>query len=112
VQKGSRYLQQEKGSTFIGIGSTKDVMSPQDVQKKIEEKMPGSKAHVQDLTGTADHYQVVVISSLFEGKSMIDQHRMVKSVFDKDIASGEVHALSLKTFTPTEWEKKGGGKNV
>jgi acid stress-induced BolA-like protein IbaG/YrbA len=86
-------------------------MTPKDVQKKIEEKMPGAQALVQDLTGTADHYQVVVISDLFEGKSMIDQHRMVKSVFDKDIASGEVHALTLKTFTTKEWEKKGNGRN-
>jgi acid stress-induced BolA-like protein IbaG/YrbA len=82
-------------------------MTPSQIQQKIEEKLPGSKALVHDLTGTADHYQVVVISPQFEGKSMIDQHRMVKGVFDKDIASGEVHALSLKTFTPLEWEKRG-----
>jgi acid stress-induced BolA-like protein IbaG/YrbA len=86
-------------------------MSPTEIQKKIEEKLKGSQAQVKDLTGTADHYQVVVISPEFEGKSMIDQHRLVKSVFEKDIASGEVHALSLKTFTPNEWAKR-GTKNV
>jgi acid stress-induced BolA-like protein IbaG/YrbA len=30
----------------------------------------------------------------------------VKAVFEPDIASGELHALSLKTFTPAEWEKR------
>lgn len=83
-------------------------MTPSQVQKIIEERLPGSKAIVQDLTGTQDHYQVVVVSSAFEGKKMIDQHRMVKAFFDGDIQSGEVHALSLKTFTPQEWEKKQG----
>ncbi len=83
-------------------------MSPDEIQKKIERDLAGSTAQVQDMTGTADHYQVVVVSSLFEGKSMIEQHRMVKSVFEKDIASGEVHALTLRTYTPSEWEKKKG----
>lgn len=81
-------------------------MSPVELQKKIEATLKGSEAQVTDLTGTADHYQVVVISSQFEGKSMIDQHRLVKSVFEKDIASGEVHALSLKTYTPDQWAQK------
>jgi acid stress-induced BolA-like protein IbaG/YrbA len=81
-------------------------MLPDEIRQKIETGLSGSKAQVVDLTGTADHYQVVVISPHFEGKSMIDQHRMVKAVFEKDIASGEVHALSLKTFTPTEWANK------
>lgn len=83
-------------------------MSPTDIQTRIEEKLAGAKAMVRDLTGTLDHYQVTVICPLFEGKSMIDQHRMVKSVFDKDISSGELHALSLKTFTPQEWARNGG----
>lgn len=81
-------------------------MSPAEIQKRIEDTLKGSKAEVRDLTGTSDHYQVVVISPQFQGKSMVDQHRLVKSVFEKDIASGEVHALSLKTYTPEEWAKK------
>ena len=82
-------------------------MLPDALQRKIEESLTGSTVQVRDLTGTADHYQVVVVSPLFEGKSMIEQHRMVKAVFEKDIASGEVHALSLKTYTPAEWAKRG-----
>ncbi len=83
-------------------------MLPAEIQNKIETALVGSQAKVTDLTGTADHYQVTVISPAFEGKSMIDQHRMVKGVFEKDIASGEVHALSLKTFTPAQWAAKRG----
>lgn len=77
-----------------------------DIQKKIEAALLGAHVRVYDLTGTSDHYQVTVVSQQFEGKTMIDQHRLVKTIFDKDIASGELHALSLKTFTPQEWAKK------
>ncbi|MDZ4675890.1 MAG: BolA/IbaG family iron-sulfur metabolism protein [Oligoflexia bacterium] len=81
-------------------------MTQSELQKKIEVKFPGSTVQVNDLTGTSDHWQVLVVSASFVGKSMIEQHRMVKGVFEADIASGEVHALSLKTFTPDEWEKR------
>lgn len=81
-------------------------MTTQQVQEKIETTLQGARAQVTDLTGTSDHFQVIVISTAFEGKSMIEQHRLVKAVFDKDIASGEVHAFTLKTFTPEQWAQR------
>lgn len=83
-------------------------MSPTELQNRIEENLPGARVQVNDLTGTSDHYEVTVISSAFAGKSLLDQHRTVKSFFEGDIASGNVHALSLKTYTPEEWASKGG----
>ena len=78
----------------------------EEIRKIIEEKIPGSQVDLRDLTGTGDHWQVTVVSPVFQGKSMIDQHRLVKTLFDEDIKSGAVHAFSLKTFTPEEWSKK------
>ena len=83
-------------------------MTQSDIQSRIQEKFPNSHVEVKDLTGTADHYQVLIMAPQFSGKSMIDQHRMVKALFEADIASGDLHALSLKTYTPDEWAKKGG----
>ncbi len=77
-----------------------------EIKKIIEDKLPRSHVEIRDLTGTSDHWQVTVVSPVFEGKSMIDQHRMVKAFFEADIMSGAVHAFSLKTFTPEEWAKK------
>lgn len=77
-----------------------------EIQRIIEENLPGAQVHLRDLTGTGDHWQVTVVSSAFQGKSMIDQHRMVKALFDEDIKTGAVHAFSLKTYTPEEWLKK------
>ncbi len=77
-----------------------------EIQKIIEINLPGSQVSLKDLTGTGDHWQVTIVSPSFAGKSMIDQHRMVKHLFDDDIKTGAVHAFSLKTYTPEEWQNK------
>lgn len=80
-------------------------MGPDQIQKVIQEKLPDAKVFIRDLTGTSDHWQVTVVSKTFEGKPMLEQHRLVKSFFEEKIASGELHAFSLKTYTPEEWSK-------
>ncbi len=80
-------------------------MQAAEIQKIIEEKLPGAQVSIRDLTGTSDHWEVWVVSENFRGKSMLDQHRLVKGFFEKDIASGALHAFSLKTYTPEEWAK-------
>ena len=52
---------------------------------------------VQDLTGTADHWQVSITSRKFHGLSRIEQHQDVMQVFDDELKTGEVHALTIKT---------------
>ena len=83
-------------------------MKPEALKARLETLGPGTQAMVMDLTGTEDHYQVVVVSSQFEGKMMIQQHRMVMAIVQAEIDSGEVHALTMKTFTPEQYEKFGG----
>jgi acid stress-induced BolA-like protein IbaG/YrbA len=78
----------------------------EEIRNIIQEKLQGSQVHLRDLTGTADHWEVTVISADFQDKPMLAQHRLVKGFFEADIASGAVHAFSLKTYTPEEWLKK------
>ena len=77
-------------------------MSPTDLKERIESLAPGTQAHVTDLTGTEDHYEAEVVSPEFEGKNTIARHRMVYALLKDEMASNEVHALSLKTLTPNE----------
>lgn len=81
-------------------------MNPEEIKKVIAENLPDAQVSIRDLTGTADHWEVWVVSKAFQGKSMLEQHRMVKKFFEADIASGVLHAFSLKTYTPEEWTKK------
>lgn len=78
-------------------------MTPEQLKARIERLAPGTKAEVTDLTGTMDHYQALVVSPAFAGKMMMEQHRMVYGLFKDEIASNEVHALTLKTYTPEQY---------
>ncbi len=82
-------------------------MTPDQIKSRIETLGPGTQAYVMDLTGTQDHYQAVVVSDTFKGKMMIEQHRLVMGLLQTEIDSGEVHALTMKTFTPEQYEKFG-----
>jgi stress-induced morphogen len=84
-------------------------MRPDELKARLEELAPGTQAEVMDLTGTQDHYQAVIVSPVFVGKMMIDQHRMVFALVQKEMDSGEVHALTLKTFSPEQYKKLVGG---
>jgi stress-induced morphogen len=80
-------------------------MNAEQLKKRIETLGPGTEVMVTDLTGTQDHYQVQVVSPAFEGKLMIEQHRMVMATVQAEIDSGEVHALSMRTYTPEQFRK-------
>lgn len=71
----------------------------------METALPGSTVEVMDLTGGGDHFQVLVVSSAFEGKGLVDQHQMVYGVLREALGSERIHALALKTYTPDQWER-------
>jgi len=79
-------------------------MTSDQIAKRIETLGPGTKVEVTDLTGTQDHWQVVVVSPAFEGKLSFQQQKMVMAVFKEEIASNEVHALTMKTYSPSQYQ--------
>ncbi len=79
-------------------------ITPSQVKATIEAGIPESIVQVTDLTGTGDHYQAVVISDRFVGKSLVQQHQLVNGAVKEALASGAIHALALKTYTPDAWQ--------
>ncbi len=79
------------------------MIQPEEIQKRIEAALPGAEVAVQDLTGTRDHFQVLVVSESFVGKTMIQQHQMIYQALG-DAMKEAIHALSVKTFTPEQWK--------
>ena len=77
--------------------------SPQDIKRRIEAALPGANAEVEDYTGGGDHFRATVTSPAFEGRSRVEQHRIVYAIFGAEIG-GPIHALSLKTQTPSKIE--------
>jgi len=74
--------------------------SAEDIKQRIEAAIPGSHAEVEDYTGGGDHFRATVTAEAFAGLGRIEQHRLVYAVFGADIG-GPIHALTLKTQTPS-----------
>ncbi len=66
----------------------------------ITEKLPDSQVKVDTLKGN-DHLQVTVISSKFKGLPLVRQHQLVYAALKEELASEAIHALALKTETPS-----------
>jgi stress-induced morphogen len=66
----------------------------------IEAALPGAEVEVSDETGTGDHLRAVVTAPQFDGRSRLDQHRLVKAAVKDRFDDGTIHALSVKTGVP------------
>jgi acid stress-induced BolA-like protein IbaG/YrbA len=75
-------------------------MDPHEIARLIEQALEG--ARVQVSTDGQGHYEAIVVSSLFDGKTSVPRHQMVYSALGPRIGR-EIHALVVKTFTPEEW---------
>lgn len=77
-------------------------MTCEELERLIGDGLPGAEVRV---TGDGSHFEAVVVSALFEGRTMVQEQKMVYATLGDRIARGEVHALSIKAHTPAEWEK-------
>jgi stress-induced morphogen len=74
-------------------------MRKEDIEAKIVAALPDARVELRDLTGTADHWEATIVSAAFDGKSLIERHRMVFAALAEEM-KGPIHALTLKTLTP------------
>jgi stress-induced morphogen len=78
------------------------VIEPSEVERRLRLAFPDSEIEISDLTGTKDHFQALVVSSRFAGKSPVEQHQLVYGALAEEM-KGPIHALALRTYTPTAW---------
>ena len=84
------------------------MVDPETLEQRIRAQMPDVEiVRIEDLTGTRDHYQAVVVSPSFATMSRVEQHQAVYRALG-ELMAGPVHALALQTFTPEAWAKKNG----
>ena len=77
-------------------------MQPEDVKTMIEAGLPGAEVTAN---GDGSHFDAIVVGEVFDGKSMVARQKLVYATVNDAITSGQLHALSIKTYTPGEWEK-------
>lgn len=63
----------------------------------------GLRCEHLEVTGDGRHWFATLVSAEFEGKRAIARHQLVYATLGNRMQSDQVHALSMKTFTPAEW---------
>jgi len=69
-----------------------------DIKGWIERGLTDCTAEVE---GDGQHFNAVIVSPAFVGKTMVEQHQLVYAALGDRMAS-EIHALSMRTLTPEE----------
>jgi len=82
------------------------MISLKDVEAMIKTELPDALVQIEDLKG-GDHLEATIVSTQFEGKTLVKQHQMVYKALQGPLATEEIHALGLKTYTPAQWEASG-----
>lgn len=83
-------------------------MQPLAIQTLIEQGLPDSIVSVE---GDGRHFNATVIAAEFAGMSRIAKQQRVHATLGDRILTGEIHAISIKTFTPDEWQQHNQGAN-
>jgi len=74
-------------------------METEVIAQLIRQGLPDAQVQV---SGDGSHFEAMVISPAFAGKSPIERQRLVMATVRSQIESGELHALSIKTLTPAD----------
>ncbi len=77
-------------------------MQGNELENLIKTGLPEADVTVK---GEGDHFEAIVVSQQFEGRSMVQQHQLVYATLG-DRMGGEIHALALHTYTPDEWARQ------
>ena len=76
-------------------------MEASEVKSCIEQAIPDAEVTV---SADGNKYTAIVVSSAFEGMTMIAEQKMVYAAVNEHIQSGAIHALTIRAYTPEEWE--------
>jgi acid stress-induced BolA-like protein IbaG/YrbA len=79
-------------------------MNSQELQSIISSGLPCE--HL-DVSGDGRHWYATIVSPAFEGLRAIQRHQRVYATLGSRLQTDEVHALSMKTYTPAEWAANG-----
>lgn len=80
------------------------MVTPEDVRRYIA---AGLDCEHLEVEGDGQHFYAVIVSALFDGKRPVGRHQLVYGALG-DRMRAEIHALSMKTLTPAEWQAQQG----
>ncbi len=78
-------------------------MEPQEVKELLDSGLEQCEVEV---AGEGSHFDVLVIGEVFADLRPVQKQQLVYGVLSEQIADGSIHAVNIRTFTPTEWQSK------
>ncbi|MFQ3322732.1 MAG: acid stress-induced BolA-like protein IbaG/YrbA [Pseudomonadales bacterium] len=78
-------------------------MQAQDIKALLEAKLENCEVNVQ---GDGSHFDITVIGVMFDGLRAVKKQQLVYAVLSEEIASGAIHAVNMKLYTPQEWAQQ------
>lgn len=78
------------------------MVTPESIQTDIEKGMAATLVRV---IGDGQHFEALIVSDEFAGLNRVQRQQRVNKTLGERM-KGEIHALSMKTFTPQEWQEK------
>ncbi|MBU6422138.1 MAG: BolA/IbaG family iron-sulfur metabolism protein [Gammaproteobacteria bacterium] len=78
-------------------------LSPAEIEHLIMQGLPAAEVRVSSADGA--HFEALIITDLFAGKRPLARHQLVYATLGERIGR-EIHALSLRTLTPDEWQRQ------
>jgi acid stress-induced BolA-like protein IbaG/YrbA len=79
------------------------VINPDQIKSWIQDGLVCEHVAVQ---GDGQHFEAVIVSPAFSGKSRVQRHQLVYAALG-DRMRAEIHALSMQTYTPEDWARHG-----
>ncbi len=77
-------------------------MQPEQIKTYIQD---GLECDFVEVAGDGHHFEAVIVSPLFRGRSKVQQHQLVYRALG-DRMREEIHALSMQTLTPEQWSAR------
>lgn len=77
-------------------------MQAEDVAKILSESLQNCEITV---AGEGNHFQLTIVGEMFDGLSSVKRQQAVYGCLNSYIADGTIHAITMKTYTPSEWQK-------
>ena len=77
-------------------------MKADDIKSILEQRLDKCDIKV-DVDGS--HVNIIVVGDIFEGKRTVQRQQLVYAALQEHIASGVIHAVNMKTYSPEEWKQ-------
>jgi stress-induced morphogen len=80
-------------------------ITAEEIESMILAALPDARVQVRDTTGGGDHYEAIIVSQAFVGKTRVNRHRLIYGAL-QDAMRERIHALALVTVTPEELQQE------